>query len=182
VRRSSVADLCDRWLWFQTIFSEVGPVSPTARNVLGVVFAYTSNERSHVWPAQTTIAKRARLSTRQVRRVLERLEAEGWIYREIGNQTGKKWRTTVYWPTLPAGLQVDERPWEKDAQFTRGRAATQMSPRPSGNPANGAATQMSPPGEGQTPGERTKPVDDVRTLAIDVRTSRAKVGTFVPLR
>jgi hypothetical protein len=123
----------DRWVWFQAIFSERGPVSATARNVLGVVFAYTNAKRHSAWPSQTTIALRARLSSRQVKRVLSALEADGWIRRELGGCSGKGWRTTKYFPRLPADQRGD----------------IQVSPRLASNPSDGGDAHMSPANDNQ---------------------------------
>jgi hypothetical protein len=101
-----------------------------------------SSEQNVAWPSQATIARRAKMSVRQVGRILKTLEADGWLFRAIPeNRRGHQWRLTTYRPAVPDAVShhVRQHPWESNPGWKR--ADTQMS-SPSGN---GADTQMSSP-------------------------------------
>lgn len=97
----------DAWQWRQILLSKHAPKDPpTLRLVALVIEAHMSAERSEAWPSQATIAERAQISVRQTRRVLDQLEAEGWLMRTETRLPGQKWRLTKYSASVPLAVAV----------------------------------------------------------------------------
>jgi hypothetical protein len=98
-----------RFAWLEAVFSERGPSSHTERSILAVIFCYVHKERLTAWPNQRTIAARARISVRQAKRLLAKLETDGWFRTELSKHPGKRgWRKTVYQPMMPSSFQDEQ--------------------------------------------------------------------------
>lgn len=120
----------DIWRWRHMILSAYGPRAPSHRIVASVIGLYMSAARSDCWVGQRTIAERAQLSVRQVRRVIGALETSGWLRTRYSMRKGQAWRLTVYSRRLPTSLshvdprkasvpKDDERTEECDRRGTR---------------------------------------------------------------
>jgi hypothetical protein len=92
----------DRFEWMQVVHSELGPASHVERSVLTVIFLHTSQRRQSAWPGQDTIAKRCKLSTRHVKRLLAKLASLGWIRREYVRSANHGGNYAKYTPAIPA--------------------------------------------------------------------------------
>jgi hypothetical protein len=97
-----------RFDWLGAVHSERGPTSHTERTVLTVIFCHLNVRSKTAWPSQEVIARRARISVRQVRRLSEKLQRDGWIETELGRRGGggQKWKLTIYTPRLPSGFET----------------------------------------------------------------------------
>jgi hypothetical protein len=67
---------------------------------------HANNSSGEAFPAQRTIAAWTRYSERHVRRVLERLEREGWIERSRRTGSGLRKNLTSYLLTIPPHLRT----------------------------------------------------------------------------
>lgn len=77
--------------------------------MLTVIFCHTNARRDTAWPSQTTIAKRARISVRQVKRLLKKLHNDGWFEAETAKRLGQgqRWKMTTYRPALPLNWRLE---------------------------------------------------------------------------
>jgi hypothetical protein len=95
------------WRWRHMLLSKHGPSEPSHRLVALTISLYMSPNREGCWVGQKTIAERVHLSERQVRRVLDSLEASGWIFRKTlarGTPNQVK-RMCFYFRRLPDSLR-----------------------------------------------------------------------------
>jgi hypothetical protein len=112
----------DVYAWRNAIMSENGPTNPLARLVLIAVSLHMDNTSgSGAWPAQTSIAKRAGVSLRSVKRHLEFAHRRGWIELTKVQVQGKRWRRNEYAACVPDAVyeSLPERPWESDPTWRR---------------------------------------------------------------
>ena len=101
----------DRFEWFDAVFSELGPSLPHERNLLGVLYAYSSKKNpTTVWPSQDEIAVRAGISVSYVKKIVAKLKRESWIAVREGHGRGQSWRHSIYTFTMPDGVaeKLDE--------------------------------------------------------------------------
>lgn len=94
----------DRWEWRQLIASEQGPASPTTRYVLHMVAMFMDDDGRNCWPSQASIAARAALTTRAVKKHLAIARRTAWL-EVTDHYTGRPgWRRNSYAPIVPAAL------------------------------------------------------------------------------
>lgn len=112
----------DRYTWQQSILSMDGPPGGQVRLVLVAISLHMNSHGIGAWPSQQTIADRASIGLRSVKRHLEVADSLGWIERRRAKLAGQKWRRTEYGAMVPdfVYVKLPERPWEKDPTWRRG--------------------------------------------------------------
>lgn len=160
----------DWWQWRQLLLSKHGPSSPSMRLILLSIPGETGNSQTQAWPSQETIAERAQMSVRQVKRLSKLAESNHWVRRKKAKKPGQVWRYTIYEFCVPPNLLdlIPSHAWESDSQFKRGDTA--MSPR-----AQQGDTSLSPresPKNVERLVEHVTQADEV-TSGVDVVTNGA---------
>ena len=147
--------------------------SPTSGNerlvLLALADACSRDDGSGCWPSAATIARKANISDRTVRRVIARLEAEGHvIVHRGGGRAGSTNSYTVVTgdraihspgqndpPDDLSGADTDDRP--PLTRLRQGTHDTAVSPDPPGSHQGTAATpraRCTAHGQGRRPGRR----------------------------
>lgn len=73
-----------------------GPENPVEKLVLIAICDSADKDSGEAWPSLATIARRAGIEPRSVRRVLRRLEASGWITSEKQERANGSRRSNLY--------------------------------------------------------------------------------------
>jgi helix-turn-helix protein len=111
----------DRWQWRELFASEHGPADYPTRLVLFVLSLHMGHDGDQAWPSQETIAKRAGLSDRAVRKHIALAQESGWLRVEPRRQHGQAWFVHEYTAMIPENLAqfCTARPWEEDPTWKR---------------------------------------------------------------
>jgi hypothetical protein len=112
----------DRYTWQQQICGEHGPNNSTARLILLAISLHMNADGSGAWPSQKTIAARALVTDRAVRKHLEIAVRHGWLARSIAGRNGQGWALHEYGAVVPDAVydHIPEKPWEADPKWERG--------------------------------------------------------------
>lgn len=145
------------WVWAN---------SPTSGNerlvLLALADACSRDDGAGCWPAAATIARKANISIRTVRRVIARLEADGHVVvhrggGRAGSTNSYTVVTVIHTPgqnvtpdNLPGG---DTRDMPPLSQLWQGTPATAVTPDPPENHQGTAAPSARPEPGGNLPGE-----------------------------
>lgn len=108
------------WHWQKMLLSDHAPNSQAARLVALVIADHMKTSQPFSWVSQVTIAKRAQLSDRHVRRLVGQLVQAEWLesqlwkrdmflshypqYRSVLKHTGRGREMTLYFPAVPDEL------------------------------------------------------------------------------
>lgn len=92
-----------RWPWRQIIASDHGPPSSTTRHVLHILSLFM-NDDGGCHPSQATIARRAALTTRAVKKHIAIAKRGYWLEVTERYSDGQSWRGNNYVATVPASL------------------------------------------------------------------------------
>lgn len=112
--------------------SRIWDDAPYSQSTLLVLLclADMANDDGVCWPSVETIAKKARVTTRWVRDVLEELETDGWVGKEP--RTGKTTRYHVYCPPMGGPTPEPQFTPEETSPLnpTSGEGGTPVQPTP----------------------------------------------------
>jgi hypothetical protein len=121
------------WVWRH------GPKEPTDRLVLLAV-ADHADEAGHAYPSMAGIAEKACLSERGARKIVRRLEAQGWLRVEVGGGRGGKSRYWVQMAIKGEQETGNEKPGMRNPEHESTKPGTRVhetrnhrSPEPSRN-------------------------------------------------
>ncbi len=158
----------DNLVWRQVLLSKLGPKLPNHRLVALVIESYMGPGNPVAWPSQETIADRVRLTDRQVRRILAKLDEQGWICRREDKRGGQRWRLTTYSPSIPASLRDAVPVKREDIQMSSAPPATAVAIA-----ERSAVTTGHPELNDRTSGAEGADISrqKVRTFGVDDRTS-----------
>ena len=107
----------------------------TDRGELLVLLALAdfSNDAGECWPAVASIARKARMDERSVRRILRKLEAAGWLTSDIGGGRHGCSRYTINPDKSPPGQNVPPDKMNRKPGQNEQKTRTLASPEPSKN-------------------------------------------------
>jgi len=128
------------------IMTQVWESGPDDRGELLVLLAMAdfANDKGECWPSVATIARKARMDERSARRILRKLEANGWLTISIGGGRHGCSRYSINTDIASPGQNVptgkgDQKPGQNE-QETR----TPVSPEPSGTVMESSVVARAP--------------------------------------